>query len=336
MANPKHVELAKEGWERIRDYNEWVGWGLDLSDAHLDGEFLSEADLRLANLTRAHLYEADLSETDLENANLSGADLRGADLSGADLSGADLSGADLSGADLSKAGLIGAAVHSATFSRTTLGDTDLSGATGLERVQHDGPSVIDERTLRRSWPLPEVFLRGCGLSNQLIEYLPSLFSQAIEFYSCFISYSSRDDEFAKRLHADLQDNGVRCWFAPEDLKIGDRTRLRIDESIKLHDKLLLILTEHSVASDWVAAEVETALAKESRARERSEERTVLFPIRLDAAVMESDGGWAALVRNTRNIGDFTRWKEHDAYQRAFERLLRDLKAGAKEGDDGQS
>ena len=38
----------------------------------------------------------------------------------------------------------------------------------------------------------------------------------IEFYSCFISYSSKDEEFAKRLHADLQSNGVRCWFAPEE------------------------------------------------------------------------------------------------------------------------
>jgi hypothetical protein len=28
---------------------------------------------------------------------------------------------------------------------------------------------------------------------------------------------------------------------------------------------------------------------------------------------------------TRHIGDFTRWKEHDAYQKALERLLRDLR-----------
>ncbi len=30
----------------------------------------------------------------------------------------------------------------------------------------------------------------------------------------------------------------------------------------------------------------------------------------------------------RNIGDFTRWKEHDAYKEAFERLLRDLQVEA--------
>lgn len=70
--------------------------------------------------------------------------------------------------------------------------------------------------------------------------------------------------------------------------------------------------------------METALG-----REREQEgKTVLFPIRIDDAVMDSKAGWPALLKNTRNVGDFTCWKEHDSYQRAFDRLLRDLKAGA--------
>jgi hypothetical protein len=31
------------------------------------------------------------------------------------------------------------------------------------------------------------------------------------------------------------------------------------------------------------------------------------------------------ARESRNIGDFTRWKDHDAYQNALDRLLRDLR-----------
>lgn len=42
--------------------------------------------------------------------------------------------------------------------------------------------------------------------------------------------------------------------------------------------------------------------------------------------MESTVGWAADVRRQHHIGDFTHWKDHDAYQKGFERLLRDLKA----------
>jgi hypothetical protein len=37
---------------------------------------------------------------------------------------------------------------------------------------------------------------------------------------------------------------------------------------------------------------------------------------------------ARLPRRQRPIGDFTRWKEHDAYRKALERLPRDLKVEA--------
>jgi hypothetical protein len=54
---------------------------------------------------------------------------------------------------------------------------------------------------------------------------------------------------------------------------------------------------------------------------------VLFPIRLDDEVMKIDRGWPALIRNSRNIGDFSKWKNPEAYGKALDRLLRDLKAG---------
>jgi hypothetical protein len=43
---------------------------------------------------------------------------------------------------------------------------------------------------------------------------------------------------------------------------------------------------------------------------------------------------ARLPRRQRPIGTFTRRKEHDAYQKALERLLRDLKVGASPAADG--
>lgn len=107
---------------------------------------------------------------------------------------------------------------------------------------------------------------------------------------------------------------------PHDMKTGDRIRPRIYEQIWFNDKLLLILSESSVASEWVEYEVETALA-----RERKEKRDILFPIRLDDAVMESTTAWAAHIQDARHITDFTRWKEYDEYQKGLTRLLCDLK-----------
>ena len=112
-------------------------------------------------------------------------------------------------------------------------------------------------------------------------------------------------------------------------KIGDRFRPRIDETIRVYDKLLLVLSKVSVTSQWVEQEVETALA-----RERQQGTTILFPVRIDNTVMTLETGWPALIRNTRNIGDFRRWKTHGAYQQAFARLLRDLTTAAQKPDAG--
>ncbi len=143
----------------------------------------------------------------------------------------------------------------------------------------------------------------------------------IEFYSCFISYSTKDQEFADRLYADLQNKGVRCWFAPEDLKTGDRFQEQIKQSIRVFDKFMIVLSDASMKSNWVAREVNAA-----REREDREGRTVLFPIRIDEAVMNASQPWAADIRRTRHIADFSNWKDHDSYQKAFERLLRDFQA----------
>jgi hypothetical protein len=38
-----------------------------------------------------------------------------------------------------------------------------------------------------------------------------------------------------------------------------------------------------------------------------------------------------MIRGQRHIGDFTRWKEHDAYSKALEKLLRDLRVSEEKG-----
>ena len=223
--------------------------------------------------------------------------------------------------DIDHADLREANVEEARLAETVFADTNLSGTKGLDQCDHFGPSMLDHRTLARSGTLPIKFLRGCGLPDFIIDNVEALRGDPIQFYSLFISYSSTDDAFARRLHADLQDTGVRCWFAPEDLKIGDEIRPAIDSAIRLRDKLLLILSERSIESQWVKDEVEAAYEEEDRRG-----KTILFPIRLDDAVMDTSEAWAAKLRRQRNIGDFTDWKDHDAYQSAFDRLLRDLKA----------
>jgi hypothetical protein len=314
--------------------------GADLSEAvfskaRLTNADLREADLREVNLCRAVLRKANLEATDLSGADLGMADLRKANLGGARLIRADLRGvklrnANLRGVDFSRAGLLGASLAEAEcagaiFSETELADTLLAGAKGLDACEHRGPSVIDYRTLHRSGQLPLTFLRGCGLPDNLIEYLPSLLNQPFEFFSCFISYSSEDSGFAQSLHNDLQSNGVRCWFAPEDMGIGDKILDTLDEAIRLRDKVVLILSRSSINSDWVEDEVTKAFAEE-----RKRKQTMLVPIYIDSTVLETQEAWAVKLRDNRHIGNFENWKNRDIYRKSFERLLRDLRLDREE------
>jgi Pentapeptide repeats (8 copies) len=102
---------------------------------------------------------------------LDGANLTETNLTKAILIGARLAGADLSGADLT----------SIVFHVTTLRNVK-----GLDRCNYLGPSSFDFPTLQISGPLPIAFLRGIGLPDRLIDYLPSLLNEAIQHYALLL------------------------------------------------------------------------------------------------------------------------------------------------------
>ena len=346
MANPEHLAILKRGvtiWNSWRETNHLAGrpgWcEVDLSRAKLRSAKLWEINLHEADLSGvdfrgATLHEANLSRANLEGAKLCDADLSEANLSRANLRGADLTRATLWGAYLCRTQLEGAILNEVVLGNTTFGDTDLRRVEGLATVTHNGPSHFDISTLLKSnAEISEAFLRGAGVPNEFIEYARSLVGQAIQFYSCFISYSTKDQDFADRLHADLQSKNVRCWFAPHNVQGGRKLDEQIDEAIRLHDKLLLVLSEDSMKSEWVNTEIAKA-----RKREIRESRRMLFPVGL--VDFETLREWECFDADTGKdsareirayfIPDFSRWKDHDSYQAAFERLLSDLK------DEGRS
>lgn len=331
--------------------------GVDLRRANLTRVILTRADLTGADLSRADLSRTDMAGADLTNAfltevNLHGAILTGANLTNAILTGADLTEVDLHGAILTRAILSWADLSNAVLTDTDLtkvaltksdlseadlfgsifANTDLSTVKGLDAVIHKGPSTIGIDTLFRSQGrIPEVFLRGCGVPESLIEYLPSLLGamQPIQFYSCFISYSAHDQEFAQRLFDRLQGQGLRVWFAPEELKGGRTLDEQIDTAIRTYDKLILVLSDASVRSKWVMHEL-----RKARYAELANRRRKLFPIRLTS--FETLQNWECfdpengqdLADEVRQyfIPDFAQWKEHDRFEHEFGLLLAALKA----------
>lgn len=151
------------------------------------------------------------------------------------------------------------------------------------------------------------------------------------FRSCFISHSTKDKDFAEQLNTSLRSAGVKVWYAPEDMLPGETLREQIKKAIRSFDKLLLVLSAHSMQSDWVVTEI-----RDARKREKEEHRRVLFPIALvsiDAIknweCFDSDSGKDLAVEIREFfIPDFTQWRDPAVFAKQFTKLLEGLKANA--------
>lgn len=292
-----------------------------LSAVNLSGVNLSDADLR-----RANLIQADLSDADLSRANLIQADLSDANLSGASLRFTNLRNANLSGAKLDNSFFTGARLIHTTFAFTSL-----KAVKGLDACEHAGPSSIDYYTLINSGQLPEVFLRGCGFADELIHFLPSLWHEPVQYYSCFISYSHADESFARKLHDALQSRGIRCWFDEHQLLPSDELHEGIDRGIRLWDKLLLCSSEASLTSWWVDGEINRAFHKEAQIlNEQGQKVLSLIPLDLDGYLSSEvcQRGKKAQI-NGRLAASFIGWKNDEGkFSAELENVIKALRADA--------
>ena len=289
----------------------------NLSESYLSGAFLSEANLKRAIFIRADLASADLSQADCQRADFRWAYLIKVRFNGANLSDANLIEANLTKAELSQCNLGEAFVAWSCF-----GDNDLSETVGLNAVKHFGPSTIGIDTIYRSkGNIPEEFLRGAGVPEHFISYTGYLNEKAFRHNTCFISFSGNDRNFIERIGEDLQREGVRCWHAPEEMKMGDAIRQQVDQLIRVQDKLLVVLSKFSVESQWIQKEVAAAIEEE-----RNRNKTVLFPLRLDNGRMDTEKDWLKELQKSHPIYDFTAWQNWETYFTQFSRLVDDIKA----------
>jgi hypothetical protein len=108
------------------------------------------------------------------------------------------------------------------------------------------------------------------------------------------------------------------------MKMGDESRQRVNQQIRIHEKLLIVLSEFSIESAWIQQEVEAALQEEQR---RS--RSVLFPIRLDDSSLDGEKEWLVNLQKAHQIYDFSAWDNWEDYYEQFFLLLNDLEKNAK-------
>jgi uncharacterized protein YjbI with pentapeptide repeats len=327
--------------------------GSNLRGSNLRFAYLGNTDLSPASLSHADLRDADLSGAELpfaslRNANLDGASLFSASLARACLACASLQGASLEYAKTDSTDLSGTILSGATFGGGALIRTDLSSAIGLESVLHKSPSTVGTDTLVLSRGLiPDSFLRGCGLSDwevlnaklynptlapvEIAEIQAEVFrlraGKPIQVCAVFISYASKDVAFVDALQRQLDSRGIRSWRDVYELKAG-RIEEQLTRAISLNEIVLLVLSEHSVQSDWVEFEV-----RKAREKEQKEGRDVLCPIALDDAWKECR--WPTRLRmqlQEYHILDFRDWQDFAIFDRQFSKLITGLNLFYRSGE----
>lgn len=92
----------------------------------------------------------------------------------------------------------------------------------------------------------------------------------------FLSHSSKDKPFARRLGNDLRLYGANVWIDEAEIKVGDSLIEKITEGIAAMDYLIVLLSKASVSSEWVRREVNIALTKEIKGK-----RVVVLPCLLE-------------------------------------------------------
>jgi TolB-like protein len=80
----------------------------------------------------------------------------------------------------------------------------------------------------------------------------------------FISYASQDAAVANSIVENLEQHGIKCWFAPRDVAPGSQYADEIVGAINDAKVFVLVLSEHAVASPHVGRELERAASKRRR------------------------------------------------------------------------
>ncbi|WP_345303526.1 toll/interleukin-1 receptor domain-containing protein [Lysobacter hankyongensis] len=358
MAHPEALNAAKLGTSAFRSWRlasevervdlsgadlrgvdlRWSNFaGANLEGAKLDGALLTGAYFGPAWFTRSAPFSgrADVPAC-LNGASLSDSVLLAATFNYPELNDTNFDGCYLGLANFRHAVFTRTSLNRAQFLNTSLMHCDLTDSKFLSEIEHLGPSHIDIETIELSKSISTRFLQQTGMSKERADFLLRLHPEKMPItnHSFFLSHSTADKSFCDRLYSRLVDEGIRVWYAPEDIRAGELIAKQLLHAVRKHDKLLIVLSEKSLRSNWVANELRWALQRENESKSQ-----MLFPISLVSfdrlqqwELIDPDTGIdiAARVRSYY-LPDFSDWQEKNSFDQAFLRLIRDLRISIQEG-----
>ncbi|MFX4300906.1 toll/interleukin-1 receptor domain-containing protein [Alicyclobacillus tolerans] len=92
----------------------------------------------------------------------------------------------------------------------------------------------------------------------------------------FISHSSKDKVFARRLQRDLANMGYETWLDEKNIGVGDSIVDKINDGLGDADYVVLVLSRNSIESEWVKREWQSAYMTETERKQ-----PFLLPVCID-------------------------------------------------------
>ena len=132
-------------------------------------------------------------------------------------------------------------------------------------------------------------------------------------YDVFISHSEKDKPAVRELAERLRKDGLRIWLDDWEIKPGDAILLKIQAGLEQSRTLVLVMSRHASASEWVTFEHHSVLFRDPTNQQRR-----FIPVRLDDAE----------ILDTLKQFAYVDWRSKN--DQAYEQLLNSIKPPARQ------
>lgn len=109
-----------------------------------------------------------------------------------------------------------------------------------------------------------------------VDFVALLLQLGAASHKVFLSHNWEDKPTARALASKLDSRGISVWLDEHEIRLGDSLIHRIRDAIDTVDYVAVLLSKHSVESEWVKREVDIAMNQEI-----ARKRVKVLPIRLD-------------------------------------------------------
>jgi predicted nucleotide-binding protein len=95
-------------------------------------------------------------------------------------------------------------------------------------------------------------------------------------WDAFVSYASADSSFAEELYHRLTERGYHVFYDKNEIRPGESIPVAIERALENSRRLLLLISQHALSSNWISGEWRTALYRDPANR-----RQLLLPIMIE-------------------------------------------------------